>query len=290
MAAIYVVVSATVFGLARLIREILHKIKFEAYDRHLGMLLGGSEAACVGMLVTMFVVSLAPATRQPIFSSPTGRVVGLVMNNLGPVLPIEVRKVLAPHWNADSDSLVAGAEGGIDESTSGLDHRRNARADGGEGSPLGAKPNASAGDRSKALTGLADLPLLEAAPGNDEAVQRAHHSSLGDVIQEGRQEAEQALAETLDIDTNHKAANLRQLVEKDKQKIKGAIKAVTRDKQQAGSQVRDRLSRGKQQLEQAISDSVTSGAQQVEQTISDSIDQQLQRIGDLQPAPRDSPR
>jgi membrane protein required for colicin V production len=290
MAAIYVVVSASVFGLARLIREILHKIKFEAYDRHLGMLLGGSEAACVGMLVTMFVVSLAPATRQPIFSSPTGHVVGLVMNNLGPVLPAEVRKVLAPHWNADSDSLIAGADGAIGESTNVSDHRSDARSDDGEGSPQGSKPNATAANRSKTPTGLADLPLLEAAPGNDEAVRRARHSSLGDVIQDGRQEVEQALVETLDVDPNHKAANLRQLVEKDKQKIRGAVKAVTRDKQQAGSQVKDRLNRGKQQLEQAITDSVTRGAQQVKQTISDSIDQELQRIGDLQPAPRDSPR
>ena len=40
MAAVYVVVSASVFGLARLIRGVLHKLKFEAYDRHLGMLLG----------------------------------------------------------------------------------------------------------------------------------------------------------------------------------------------------------------------------------------------------------
>ena len=57
-------------------------MKFEAFDRHLGMLLGGLEGVSVGMLATMFVVSLVPATRQPIFSSTTGRVVGTVMSNL----------------------------------------------------------------------------------------------------------------------------------------------------------------------------------------------------------------
>jgi membrane protein required for colicin V production len=290
MAAIYVVVSASVFGLARLVREILHKIKFEAYDRHLGMLLGGSEAACVGMLVTMFVVSLAPATRQPIFSSPTGHVVGIVMNNLGPVLPGEVRKVLAPHWDADSGSLVAGADGSIDESSSRSAHQADAASGAKEGSPPDATQYVPAASRAKAPAGLSDLPLLEAAPGNDAALQRARGPSLGSVLQEGRQEVEQAVAETLDLDPNHKATNLRQLVNKDRQKVKGALKTLSTDKRQAGSQVKDRLSRGKQQLEQAISDSVTKGTEQVEQTITDSIDQELRRMGGLAPAPQDRPR
>jgi len=102
MAIIYVGVSGGIFGIAWMIRGTLRKLKFEAYDRHLGTLLGGLEAVGVGMLATMFVVSVAPKTRQPIFSSPTGRVVGTVMNNLGPVLPVEVRRVVAPHWYRSS--------------------------------------------------------------------------------------------------------------------------------------------------------------------------------------------
>ena len=106
---------------------MLHKLKFEAYDRHLGMLLGGSEAACLGMVVTMFVVSLAPATRQPIFSSPTGRVVGTVMNNLGPVLPDEVRKVLAPLWDSSS-GLVADGTMTEPSDAHSSDHSTHSRA------------------------------------------------------------------------------------------------------------------------------------------------------------------
>ena len=113
MAVIYIAVSGGIFGIAWMIRGTLRKLKFEAYDRHLGTLLGGLEAVGVGMLATMFVVSVAPKTRQPIFSSPTGRVVGTVMNNLGPVLPVEVRKVLAPHWDGkfSTDEAVADQSG-----------------------------------------------------------------------------------------------------------------------------------------------------------------------------------
>jgi membrane protein required for colicin V production len=192
MAVVYVVVSASVFGLARLIRGVLHKLKFEAYDRHLGMLLGGSEAACLGMLVTMFVVSLAPATRQPIFSSPTGRVVGTVMNNLGPVLPHEVRKVLAPHWDGSSALVVdnvttepsdAPAPGHSTETTA-----TNALPAVHEAQPANGHGRHGAG------SDLPALPPLEAAPGNDPEVQSARHSSSTSL----GQRIEQTISHTID--------------------------------------------------------------------------------------------
>ena len=65
MSVVYIAVSGGIFGIAWMIRGTLRKLKFEAFDRHLGMLLGGLEGVGVGMLATMFVVSLAPATRQP---------------------------------------------------------------------------------------------------------------------------------------------------------------------------------------------------------------------------------
>ena len=98
MIVVYVVTSGGVFLAAWLIRATLRRMRFEAYDRHLGMVLGGMEGALLGLVVTLFVVSLAPGTRDPIFASPTGRVVGTVMSSLGPVLPEEARSVLAPFW------------------------------------------------------------------------------------------------------------------------------------------------------------------------------------------------
>jgi uncharacterized membrane protein required for colicin V production len=98
MVVIYAAVSGGVFFAAWTIRATLRKLKFEAYDRHLGMVLGGLEGALVGMVATLFVVSLAPQSRGPIFASPSGKVVGRVMETLGPVLPSEARGVLAPFW------------------------------------------------------------------------------------------------------------------------------------------------------------------------------------------------
>lgn len=111
MLVVYVIVSGGVFLAAWVIRNTLRKMKFEAYDRHLGMILGGLEGSLIGVVGTLFVVSLAPQTRAPIFDSPTGRVVGQLMNAVGPVLPTEVRQAIAPSWDHEAGAIANRPEG-----------------------------------------------------------------------------------------------------------------------------------------------------------------------------------
>jgi uncharacterized membrane protein required for colicin V production len=99
MLILYVLTSGAIFAAAWTIRATLRRLRFEAYDRHLGMVLGGMEGALVGIVATFFVVSLAPQSREPIFGSPSGQMVGRLMAAVGPALPVEVRDVLAPFWN-----------------------------------------------------------------------------------------------------------------------------------------------------------------------------------------------
>ncbi len=109
MITIYALVSGAVFLVAWTFRAILRKMKFEAFDRHLGMLLGGMEGALLGILVTFFVVSLAPQTRDPIYSSPSGKLVAKLIDAVGPTFKKETGDALAPFleeskqatWTAD---------------------------------------------------------------------------------------------------------------------------------------------------------------------------------------------
>lgn len=96
MLAAYVLMSVGVYFVAWTVRATLKKMKFEAYDRHLGMLLGGLEGSLLGVVGTMFVVSLAPAMREPIFSSASGRAVAHIMDSAGPALPAEIRDAITP--------------------------------------------------------------------------------------------------------------------------------------------------------------------------------------------------
>ena len=104
MLAIYAAVSGGVFLAAWMVRSTLRQLKFEAFDRHLGMVMGGIEGALLGLVGTLFVVSLDQPLRAPIFASPTGQIVSRVMNSVGPVLPDEVRQALAPFWNTRHDA------------------------------------------------------------------------------------------------------------------------------------------------------------------------------------------
>ncbi len=205
MSIVYILVSGGIFGIAWMIRGTLRKLRFEAYDRHLGMLLGGLEGAGVGMLATLFVVSLAPATRQPIFSSTTGRVVGTVMNNLGPVLPGEFRKVLAAHWDGSFSKALAADH--ADTEAAGTASTAGA-ARGLDELQLPPLHEAESEDGSSAL------PALVSPADEDRAVKRASGSlhsesssapdwpqgnaGLDGVIEEGRQEVEQAVSEAID--------------------------------------------------------------------------------------------
>jgi membrane protein required for colicin V production len=101
MLVVYVMATVGVFLIAGLIRALVKTLKLSALDRQLGLMLGAVEGAVVGLIVTLFVVSLAPESREPIFSSPTGRVVGRLMDHVGPVMPDEARKVLAKFWDPD---------------------------------------------------------------------------------------------------------------------------------------------------------------------------------------------
>lgn len=102
MLVVYIAVSGGVFLVAWIIRATLRQLKFEAFDRHLGMVLGGIEGGLLGLVMTVFVVSLVPQTRTPIFASPMGRVVGQILYTIGPALPSELRADLAPCWDPSS--------------------------------------------------------------------------------------------------------------------------------------------------------------------------------------------
>src|SRR5262249_5520605 len=116
----------------------------------------------------------------------------------------------------------------------------------------------------------AGLPPLEPVPGNDSAVRQAGASGLDRVLQEGRKERERAVSQALDVDDAAKASTLRELADKDKQRIKGAVTdAMARGKKVGGQvqgrvgQVQDRISKGRQGIEQSVADSIAKSQQQV---------------------------
>ena len=106
--AAYACVAGGVFLAAWTIRTTLRRMQFEAFDRHLGMILGGLEGALIGVVATVFVVSLAPKYRDPILTSPTGKIVSAGLNATQRLLPAEIRDHLAPLWAGPVEAMAVG--------------------------------------------------------------------------------------------------------------------------------------------------------------------------------------
>jgi membrane protein required for colicin V production len=172
LAVSYLIVSAGIFLVAWAVRGTLSRLKLKAFDRHLGMVLGGLGGALLGLVITLFVVSLAPQTRTPIFTSPTGRVVGQVLNAIEPALPAEVREVLAPFWDS-SEPLASDGEAlkspsmAHEESGGSARSRSDANA-----SPIRHLIEEGAARVGKAIAETAEKELQQADGGNGREVGR----------------------------------------------------------------------------------------------------------------------
>jgi membrane protein required for colicin V production len=168
MLLIYAAASGGIFLVAWTVRSTLRQLRFEAFDRHLGMVRGGIEGALLGLVGTLFVVSLDQSTRAPIFSSPTGRIVSQVMNYVGPVLPGEAREALAPFWNA-AGGPVAGRDADVPVTTTAA-----------------ATPAAQPAAQDQAGSGT----------GGSDATATATAAKLENLIEEGESRLGRAIVET----------------------------------------------------------------------------------------------
>jgi len=172
MLVVYVAVSCGVFVAAWIVRATLRQLKFEAFDRHLGMVLGGLEGALLGLVATLFVVNLAPQSRGPIFSSPSGRVVGQIMSTVGPALPGEFRSVLAPFWGS-SESLASDRLGEMPgDPTTSRDEMGGPAGDGAQPSPFGQLLEEGEARIGKAIAETAGKGFQRASNSNGGATER----------------------------------------------------------------------------------------------------------------------
>ncbi len=186
MLAIYVAVSGGVFLVAWMLRSTLRQLRFLAFDRHLGMLMGGLEGALLGLVGTLFVVSMDPRARTPIFASPTGRVVCQVMNQVGPVLPAEAREVLAPFWSASAGAVAdSGGTGAVTQTGSQTQSQSQTEAAPSQGPvPPGESPASATTAKleslieegesrlGRAIVETAEKALQQPGAGNDRVLER----------------------------------------------------------------------------------------------------------------------
>ena len=290
MAAAYAVVSGGVFAAAWMVRGTIRRLRFEAYDRHLGMMLGGVEGVGVAILLTLLTVSIAPNTREPIFASPSGRVMGGVVSALGPILPGEVRKSLEPFWNgrpSEAQVIITDEEARAHERRLSADPSSTTLAAGESATVPALDDSVRPAAGTAPVIAEADgrpapikTPAAPRAPGPAEApAATAPRSILDAVVESGKQKAEQFVVETLDSDPDQKAATLRELVEKDKARLRDTFSEVVGGTTRSvTNQVSEAVDATKQDLSNQISGAVDATRQELTNQVSEAVDTTRQNL------------
>jgi hypothetical protein len=138
------------------------------------MILGSLEAALLGTIVTVFVVSLAPQTRTPILTSPTGRVVCRVLDTIEPVLPGEIRAELSQFWNPTATDPIANQDRNPPEPAPAALDSTPAQANATDSGSAMLQSLLKDGEArvGRAITEAADKELQGTPRGNDRSVER----------------------------------------------------------------------------------------------------------------------
>lgn len=96
MLALYAGTSLVVWLVFRLVSGVINAIHLSAFDHQLGLLFGLAKGALLCVVVTFFAVMLAPAYRQQIVSSRSGRIVAQVIVQADTYLPKELQSTVDP--------------------------------------------------------------------------------------------------------------------------------------------------------------------------------------------------
>jgi membrane protein required for colicin V production len=96
MLALYAATSVVVWLTFRLISGVINAIHLSAFDHQLGLLFGLAKGVLLCIVVTFFAVTLAPAYRQQIVASRSGRIVAQVIVQADNYLPKDLQSTVDP--------------------------------------------------------------------------------------------------------------------------------------------------------------------------------------------------
>jgi hypothetical protein len=97
MLILYLVFSFISFGVARVLHEMIEKMKIESLDRHLGAILGLVKGGMLSLFLTFFLVTLSHSARETIINSESGYVAAVVIDRLDPIIPGDLHALLEPY-------------------------------------------------------------------------------------------------------------------------------------------------------------------------------------------------
>lgn len=104
---LYILGSFGAFASAKMVQAALEKIQFQDYDRHLGGMFGIAKGMTLCLVLSFFMFTLSPGTRDTVVLSHAGYTSAVLFHNIRPVMPAELHTILAPYMEGfDPDAIV----------------------------------------------------------------------------------------------------------------------------------------------------------------------------------------
>lgn len=97
MGAMYLAIAMGVYLVARSVRESVQRLKLEAFDAHLGAILGGVKGVLFTIAITLGLITFFPNSREMILASETSSVAARILHRISPILPQQMNVVLRPY-------------------------------------------------------------------------------------------------------------------------------------------------------------------------------------------------
>jgi membrane protein required for colicin V production len=111
MLALYVATSLAVWLVFSAVSGLVRTVQLSAFDHQLGLLLGLAKGALLCIVITFFTVTLAPAYRDQIVGSTSGRLVAELIVRADQFLPPDVVETVRPFVQRFEDELRRPAAG-----------------------------------------------------------------------------------------------------------------------------------------------------------------------------------
>jgi membrane protein required for colicin V production len=106
MLTLFVVTSAAIWILFRLVSNMIDRIKLKEFDRQIGAMVGFAKGVVYCIVITFFAVTLSEQTRQLVLDSRAGHIVAMAISKASPLLPEDVTSYLAEYISEFNRKLI----------------------------------------------------------------------------------------------------------------------------------------------------------------------------------------
>jgi membrane protein required for colicin V production len=107
MLVLYVVTAGVIWGLFRLVSNLIDRVKLQEFDRQLGATFGLAKGMLYCIVITFFAVTLSESTRRLVLESRSGDWIARGIRHANPIMPEDIRTYLGKYIDELDEKLHA---------------------------------------------------------------------------------------------------------------------------------------------------------------------------------------